>query len=124
MKTLSVKSIYGSVSDDGKTIRLQVNSPDEPLKLELPVADLTPFVRQLLLLAVEAGQTQGIPPSGKTELITTAVEIPSTSVDFGVASPTNSVLIGRCGAVNMALLVPHDSLMQVAQELKELKSGE
>jgi hypothetical protein len=119
MKEMSVESIYGSVSEDGQTIRLQIDSQAESIKVNLSAAGLTPFIKQLLTLAVEAGQAQGI-PTPKNELSTYAVDVPATRIDFGVASPTESVLIGRCGVVNVALLVPHVSLHQLSRELKEL----
>jgi len=123
MKTLKVESIYGAISDDGKALLLQVDSADDAVKLEIPGAHLVPLLTQLLHLAVEAGRAQGIAPGGRAELVTHAVEIPATGVDFGVASPTESVLIGRCGLVNMALRVPHVSLHQISKELKDLESG-
>lgn len=122
MKEMSVETIYGAVSEDGQTIRLHIDSQTESIKIKLSAAGLTPFITQLLTLAVEAGQAQGIPANPKNELSTIAVEVPATRVDFGVASPTDSVLIGRCGVVNVALLVPHVSLHQISHELKELGS--
>jgi len=123
MKTINVSSMYGSTSGNGKTIQLQVNDATgaELISLNIPAEHLSPLVRQLLLLAVQSGEAQAISPKFKMELSTSAVEVPATDIGFAVASPTHTVFLARCGAINVSLPIAHSRVLEVATHLQNLQ---
>lgn len=115
MNRKKVTGVYGSPSQDGSALHLQVNTDQGPLQLALPTTDLVQLITQLMTLAVQAAEQPGFPRQPQMEISTLAASIPATRVDHGIASPENSVFIGRCGALNMAMLIPHVNLLEAAQ---------
>lgn len=121
MNRMKVTGVYGSPSQDGSALHLQINTDQESLQLALPTTDLVQLITQLMTLAVQAAEQPGFPRQPQMEITTLAASIPATRVDHGIASPENSVFIARCGAINMALEIPHVSLLDAAKTVQDLQ---
>jgi hypothetical protein len=116
----TISNVYGSTSSDGMTLNLQVNTNAGPVDLALPAVQLPQLFTLLIQLAQQAGQAQGLPASPSNAIYTHAVRVAPASVGYTVVDGQTSALLAHCGAVSLALELPHKTVLLAAQQVQNL----